>query len=57
MGTKEHKSWVGKKEPTNPSKKEQHLDRKTKREIQRHVIIDDWVRQLRDYYATQQIQD
>lgn len=49
--------WVGKKEPTNPVKKEQHQDRKTKKEILHHLHDDDWEQQLKEYYATKPIQE
>ena len=44
------KIWTGKKEPTNPVLKEQHLDRKTKEEILHHIEDDDWEEQLKEYF-------
>lgn len=49
--------WTGKKEPTNPTKKEQHQDRKTKKGILNHIHDDDWDQQLREYYATESVQE
>lgn len=43
------KSWVNKKSPTNPDKKEQHNNRKIKRQIQHHVDDYEWTLQLKDY--------
>ena len=47
------KSWTGKKEPTNPVLKEQHLDRKTKEELEHRWQNDDWEKQLKDYIDNQ----
>ena len=57
MHKKMLRTWTGKKEPTNPSKKEQHQDRRTKREIQQRVKNVDWVQQLREFHATQSVQE
>lgn len=43
------KNWTGKKSPTNPVKKEQHKDRKTKEELEHRWENDDWNKQLQDY--------
>ena len=41
--------YTGKKSPTNPSKKEQHKDRKTKEELIHRWQKDDWEKQVKDY--------
>lgn len=41
--------YTGKKEPTNPSKKEQHTNRKTKEELEHRWENDDWQKQLKDF--------
>ena len=41
--------WSGKKEPSNPDKKQQHLERKTKKTILHHIEDQDWEEQLKDY--------
>ena len=43
------KTWVGKKNPSNPIKKEQHQNRKTKEELNHRWETDDWSLQLKDY--------
>ena len=43
------KTWAGKKSPTNPDKKEQHLNRKTKEELEYRWQNDDWKKQLQEY--------
>ena len=50
---KMQKNWTGKKSPTNPVKKEQHKDRKTKEELEHRWENDDWNKQLRDYIDNQ----
>ena len=57
MHKKMLRTWTGKTEPTNPSKKEQHQDRRTKREIQHHVKLVDWNKQLKEFHAAQSIQE
>ena len=47
--TKTPKNWTGKKQPTNPVKKEQHVNRKTKEELEHRWENDDWQKQLKDY--------
>lgn len=47
------KTWTGKKSPTNPIKKEQHLNRKSKEELEHRWETDDWNKQLRDYIDNQ----
>lgn len=47
--TKTPKNWTGKKQPTNPVKKEQHVNRKTKEELEHRWENDDWKKQLQDY--------
>ena len=54
MGIKEIKSWVGKKAPTNPIKKEQHQDRKSKEELEHRWENDDWNKQLQEYLNASQ---
>ena len=46
---KTQKNHTGKKSPTNPVKKEQHKDRKTKEELEHRWENDDWNKQLQDY--------
>lgn len=46
---KQTKNWTGKKSPTNPVKKEQHKDRKTKEELEHRWENDDWNKQLQEY--------
>lgn len=41
--------YTGKKEPTNPSKKEQHTNRKTKEQLVHRWQNDDWETQVKDY--------
>lgn len=43
------KNHTGKKSPTNPVKKEQHKDRKTKEELEHRWENDDWNKQLQEY--------
>lgn len=55
---KQTKPWTGKKDNLpSTSKKEQHKERKIKREVQHHIIDDDWNQQLQEFYASQQIQE
>lgn len=49
MSIKEKRSWVHKKEPTNPDKKEQHTSRKSKDELIHRWEKDDWEKQYKDY--------
>ena len=49
MGVKITKPWTGRKSPTNPDKKEQHLERKTKKSILHHIEDQDWEEQLKEY--------
>ena len=42
--------WTGKKSETPPVKKEKHLDRKTKEELEHRWQNDDWEKQLKEYY-------
>ena len=46
---KTQKNHTGKKSPTNPVKKEQHKDRKTKEELEHRWENDDWNKQLQEY--------
>lgn len=46
---KTQKNYTGKKSPTNPVKKEQHKDRKTKEELEHRWENDDWQKQLKEY--------
>lgn len=41
--------WTGKKSETLPVKKEKHLDRKTKEELEHRWQNDDWNKQLQEY--------
>ena len=43
--------WSGKKEPTNPVKKEQHTNRKNKKHLLRQVMDSDWLSQVKEYNA------
>lgn len=43
------KMYVGKKNPTNPDKKEQHKSRKSKDELIHRWENDDWKKQYKDY--------
>lgn len=43
------KTWVGKKRPTNPNKKEQHQNNKTKHELVHHWQEQDWEIQVKEY--------
>lgn len=43
------KSWVGKKSPSNPNKKEQHQNRKTKEDLNHRWELDDWKTQVKEY--------
>ena len=43
------KTWTGKKSPTNPIKKEQHQNRKSKEELEHRWENDDWNKQLQEY--------
>lgn len=48
------KTWTGKKPPTNPIKKEQHQDRKSKEELEHRWENDDWNKQLQEYLNASQ---
>lgn len=41
--------YTGKKEPTDPVKKEQHQDRKSKKEILHTLEVVDWEQQLQEF--------
>ncbi len=41
----------GKKQPTNPERKEAHQNRRAKKEILQHIYDDDWEQQLKDFYG------
>lgn len=43
------KKWVGKKNPTNPIKKEQHQNNKSKHELVHQWQEQDWDKQLKEY--------
>ncbi len=43
------RSWVGKKSPTNPDKKEAHQQRKLKRTILNEIKNEEWEQQILDY--------
>lgn len=44
--------WTNKKEPTNPDKKEQHKNNKTKHELVHLWQEDDWEIQVKEYNGT-----
>ena len=46
--------WSGKKEPSNPDKKQQHLERKTKKTILHHIEDQDWEEQLKEFKKHEQ---
>ena len=48
---KQTQSWTGKKSPTNPVRKEQHTNRRTKKLILNQQLEVDWKDQLKDYNA------
>ena len=43
------RSWVGKKEPTNPNLKEAHIQRKHKRTLLRELQHEEWEKELNDF--------
>ena len=43
------RSWVGKKEPTNPEKKEQHIARKTKQIILTNIKDDEHEKEILEF--------
>lgn len=43
------KIWIGKKSPTDPSKKEKHKERKIKKEILNTIKNLDWFEQVQEY--------
>ena len=43
------KTWVNKKSPTNPERKEQHQERKTKKALMHEIEDRDWEEQLKEY--------
>ena len=43
------KMYVGKKNPTNPDKQEQHKNRKSKDELIHRWENEDWEKQYKDY--------
>lgn len=45
------KVWVGKKNPTNPTKKEQHQKNKTKDCLVHKWQEQDWDKQYKDYLS------
>ena len=45
------KNWTGKKSPTNPDKKEQHLNNKSKHELEHLWEEHDWEQQLKDFIS------
>lgn len=49
------KTWTGKKEPTNPVRKEQHKSRKSREELIHKWQVVDWTLQLKDYNATPKV--
>jgi len=59
MQKKMLKTWTGKKSPTNPERKEQHQDRKTKEELVHQWQEADWDSQYEEYldYASESFQE
>lgn len=53
------RSWTGKKQPTNPEKKEQHIARKNKRIILLNIKDDEYEQEIIEYKknANQPIQE
>ena len=43
------RSWVGKKEPTNPDKKEAHQQRRLRRAILNEIKDEEWQQQILDF--------
>ena len=43
------KTWTGKKQPTNPVKKEQHLDRKPKTKLLNELKNKEWELEKKEY--------
>lgn len=43
------RSWTGKKEPTNPNKKEAHLQRRAKRIILLNIKDDEYEQEIMEY--------
>jgi hypothetical protein len=43
------RSWVGKKEPTNPNLKEAHIQRRLKRTLLREIQYEEWEQELNDF--------
>ena len=43
------RSWVGKKEPTNPDKKDAHQQRKLKRTLLNEIKDEEWQQQILDF--------
>lgn len=48
------KSWVGKKSPTNPDRKEAHLQRRIKRAILNEIKNEEWESEILDYKKNEQ---
>ena len=53
------RSWTGKKQPTNPERKEQHIARKNKRIILLNITDDEFEQEIIEYKknANQPIQE
>jgi len=53
------KTWTGKKSETNPKKKEQHLNNKSRHELEHRWQEHDWIQQYQDFleHEYQQIQE
>lgn len=50
MGVKVTKSWTGKKDSlSSQDKKQQHLERRTKKTILHYIEDQDWEEQLKEY--------
>ena len=52
---KTKKTWTGKKEPTNPQRKDAHSGRKSREELVHKWQLTDWTLQLKDYNATPKV--
>ena len=58
MTIKVSKPWSGKKDSLpDPNKKELHQTRKTKKAVVHDIEDTDWEQQLKEYYASQSIQE
>lgn len=51
------KSWTGKKNPTNPDRKQQHENRAIKKCLLSHIRELDRQQQIKEYNASKSIQE